>query len=159
MTGPFGENEEVMLARLQEDVVAAGVSYGCAMKMYATYLLTLLQERIDSVGTFSSAEVDWLVKKLKDGSASIGGNSLEAERQRWRVELWEFHDSLGQERSPLAAFVRCAVCCFYPERGWDADAQEDPTPIPLFLALLKKFDPNIGVKFLEFARSAMLSNC
>ena len=96
MVGPFGTHEEVMLARLQDDVLAAGVSYVCAMKVYATHLLALLEERMDGVGTFSSAEVDWLIKKLKDGSASIGGNSLEAERQRW--QLWEFHDSLGEER-------------------------------------------------------------
>jgi hypothetical protein len=48
------------------------------------------------------------------------------------------------------------VCCFYEEGGWDPDKEEDATPIPLYLFLLKRFNPDMGAALLTYARMQLL---
>jgi len=75
-----------------------------------------------------------------------------------RMQLWRIHDHLQRELPSQAALVRCAIFCLCDEE-WDPDSSEDLTPIPFFLFLLKKFNPEIGMDFLDYARIHLLSRC
>lgn len=156
MIEPFSKLEEQELDVLEDQLVEAGTSYGSAMRTYAKFLLMQLQNEAYRGSVFTTEDVELLSDKLKKAAASIGDPALADSRKQWRVELWNLHKTLSGDRPRVAAFVRCAVCCLYPEDEWDPDVQEDPTPAPLFFALLKKFDAGIGVEFLHFVRSTLL---
>lgn len=75
-----------------------------------------------------------------------------------RLELLGVVEPLEAKQLRLAALIRCAVCCFSDESGWNPDQEEDLTPIPRYVFLLKKFDPGIGPDFVAYARRHLLSS-
>ncbi len=158
MIGPFTEHEEEVLETLESELLEKQIPYVLMMKMYAIFLHTLALETCAEKPDDSPAEMAQLIKNLEMAIASFGTEYSDESRKSGRLELWGMIKRLEQKQLRLAALVRCAVCCFYDESGWNPDHKEDLTPIPLYLFLLKKFDPGIGLDFVAYVRTHLLAS-
>jgi len=156
MTGPFSEGEEADLETLEHDLTSEGVAYSQMMKMYAEFLLACIRDGSVEQIIGPAAELSLLARYLEMAIVSFGADDSDEVRRSRRIELVGLCGRLEKERPDLVALIRCAVCCFYEEGGWDPDKEEDPTPIPLYLFLLKRFDPDLGAKLLTYARAYLL---
>ncbi|MET3444165.1 hypothetical protein ABIC94_004974 [Variovorax paradoxus] len=156
MNGPFSDAEEEELETLEYELTKGEVTYGRMMKMYAEFLLASIRRRQGAQEISPSLELDLLVQHLQTAIASFGTTNSDEVRSACRVELVRLSRRLESERPDLAALLRCAVCCFYEEGGWDPDKEEDATPIPLYLFLLKRFDPRMAAELLTYVRTHLL---
>jgi hypothetical protein len=158
MNGPFSDAEEEELETLEYELTKGEVTYSRMMKMYAEFLLASIRRRQGAQQISPSLELDLLVQHLQTAIASFGTANSDEVRSACRVELVRLSRRLESERPDLAALLRCAVCCFYEEGGWDSDKEEDATPIPLYLFLLKRFDPDMAAELLAYVRTHLLDS-
>ncbi|MFM9925547.1 hypothetical protein VLK31_21330 [Variovorax sp. H27-G14] len=156
MIGPFSEVEEKTLETLEQALIDNKILHVQMMKMYAEFLFSLISsEKIERDFGFSS-ELTVVAQCVQSAIHSFGTDASDELRRQRRVELIKLCSRVEKEQPALAALARCAVCCVSDEEGWEPDLEEDSTPIPRYLFLLKKFDPNMGVIFLSYARTALL---
>ncbi|MDH6593892.1 hypothetical protein M2165_003781 [Variovorax sp. TBS-050B] len=152
MTGPYTPEEERALDAIEELLVDQQVSYAQMMKMYAGFLLDCISAgRFDT--SISSTDLTLVAEHLRKVNETFelpDGTEL---RKPGRRELWSLVQAAEKEQPLLSALARCAVCCFYEDSGWNPDEKESPTPVPLYLLLLKRVDSEIGVEFLAYVRS------
>ncbi|SDI44750.1 hypothetical protein [Variovorax sp. OV700] len=158
MSGPFSDAEEEDLETLEHELTNGKVSYSRMMKMYAEFLLASIQSGQVDKKIKPSIELDFLVQNLEAAITSFGTDDSDEVRRSRRVELVRLCGRLEIEQPDLAALIRCAVCCFYEEGGWNPDEEEDATPIPLYLFLLKRFNPDMGAALLGYARMNLLGS-
>ena len=158
MSGPFSAAEEEDLETLEHELTSGEVTYRRMMKMYAEFLLASIKSGQVDKKIKPSIELDFLVQNLEAAITSFGTDDSDEVRRSRRVELVRLCSRVESERPDLAALIRCAVCCFYEEGGWDPDKEEDATPIPLYLFLLKRFDPDMATELLTYARTHLLSS-
>lgn len=158
MIGPFTEHEEEILDALELELLEKQIPYILMMKMYANFLRTLALEKFIEKPDDSSVETAQLIQNLEMAIASFGTEYSDESRRSGRLELLGMIRPLEEKQMRLAALIRCAVCCFYDESGWNPDQEEDLTPIPRYLLLLRKFDPSIGLDFVAYVRTHLLSS-
>ena len=156
MNAPFSEAEENDLEELEQELTDAEISYGRMMKMYAEFLLAFIENGRFERKIGSTDGVTLLVRHLRTAITNFGNSDSNEIRKSSRIELLKLCSRLEYEQPFLFALVRCAVCCFYEEDGWLPDKEEDRTPIPLYLFLLKRLDSDMGAEFLAYARSYLL---
>ncbi len=125
------------------------------MKMYAEFLRSCILER--RLGQITqSEELNLVAEYLRQAIVFLGGNNSDELRKPGRLELWALFRRFEEVQPALACLSRCAVCCFYEEAGWDPDTSESVTPIPFYLFLLKRLNPDMGLEFLEYAYRYLL---
>lgn len=157
MIGPYTEEELEILDVLEEQLLQRQIPYERINAMYAAFLLDhLLKARFEP--SVAPADVDSLIQHLRSVEDGLDYESKDEGSEIWRrVQLWQLHDRLNKEKSALAPWVRCAVCCFFTGEGWDEEQAEDPTPIPFYLMLLKEIRPPVEGDFLACVRIRLLS--
>ncbi|WP_354423445.1 hypothetical protein [Variovorax atrisoli] len=157
MLGPFSDQELESLDAIEGQLILARVPGSRMIGMCANFLLSTVPRAHGK--QFLVIEEEILLNMslglaVFDTGASNRSETIKASR----MQLWRIHDHLQREQPSLAALARCAIFCLCDEE-WDPDSSEDPTPIPFFLFLLKRFDRAIGMDFLDYARAHLLSGC
>jgi hypothetical protein len=157
VTNPYSRDEEKQLDAIEEELMEECVPFFQTMKMYAEFLHNcILVGRFS--GTAPSAQLDLVAEHLQVAIASLGLDNSDELRVPGKLELWKLFSRSEKEHPTLAALCRCAVCCFHEEAGWDPDKNESVTPIPFYLFLLKRLDPEMGLEFLTYARRYLLAS-
>ena len=158
MAEPYSAEETKCLDAIEDQLIENGIHFCQMMKMYAEFLQTCI-----SVGHFdgavSSAQLNGVSEHLQAAISSLGHENSDELRRPHRIALWTLFGSSEKDYPALAALSRCAVCCFYDEAGWNPDTSESVTPIPLYLFLLKRLVPTMGMEFLRYARRYLLASC
>ncbi|WP_093179504.1 MULTISPECIES: hypothetical protein [unclassified Variovorax] len=155
MTEPYSEHEAEFLDAIEDQLMEKNVPFPRMMKMYAEFLRNcILAGRFNEAA--SSAQLDSVAEHLQVAIVGLGHDNSDELRRPHRIELWTLFDCSEKENPALAALIRCAVCCFYDEAGWDPDTSESVTPMPLYLFLLKRIIPTVGVEFLKYAQRSLL---
>ncbi|MGJ7573915.1 hypothetical protein ACSFBX_25530 [Variovorax sp. RB2P76] len=157
MIGPFSEIEEENIEILEHELIDNEIPYARMMRMYAEFLLALISTKEVTQKLGLSSELTLVAQHLRTAVRSLGTEVSDELRRPLRVELIGLCGRVEKKQPALAALTRCAVCCFSEEGGWEPDREEDPTPIPRYLFLLKRFDADIGMNFLLHARSVLLA--
>lgn len=158
MSNPFNEAEENHLEEIERRLTERNISYAQMMKMYAEFLLNLIQIRWRLEKWGGSSEYELIVNILRETIEIFGCKNSDELRENRRVTLIGLYGGSEKERPALAALSRCVACCLYSEDGWEADKEEDLTPIPLYLFLLKRIDGNFGEEFLTYAETYLLAS-
>lgn len=155
MINPYTEEEEKRLDVIEERLVIEEVPFWRMMKMYAEFLRgCILAGRFDKAAPL--AQLEFVAEHLQRAIVVLGADNSDELRMPSKLELWSLSDRFEKENPIQAALSRCAVCCFYEESGWDPGNSESLTPIPLFLFLLKRLDPDMGAEFLMYAGKYLL---
>ncbi|MFS2099857.1 hypothetical protein ACCC97_12895 [Variovorax sp. Varisp85] len=155
MTEPYSEEEEERLDAIEEQLIEKKVPFFLMMKMYAEFLHNcILTGRFSQIAP--SKELDLVADNLQQAIAFLGVDGSDDLRKPGRLELWALFRRFEEEQPALAGLSRCAVCCFYEEAGWDPDTRESVTPIPFYLFLLNRFNPDMGLEFLTYAYRYLL---
>lgn len=156
MFSPFSDQELEALDAIEGQLILAHVSSSQMIGACASFLLSIVLSEHEEqfLGSIENEVV--LNINLRLAVFVTGANNRGEAIKAGRMRLWRIHDHLQCEQPSRAALVRCAIFCSGDEE-WDPDSNEDPTPIPFFLFLLKKFDPAIGMDFLDYARTHLLS--
>ncbi|WP_143042997.1 hypothetical protein ABL840_25400 [Variovorax sp. NFACC27] len=150
MSNPHSETEEEHLDAIEDELIERQVAFSQMMKVYAKFLHSrLLAGQFNGVA--SPVQLDFVVEHLQVAITSLGLDGSDELRRPGRLVLWSLFDSSEGENPGLAALSRCAVCCFYEEAEWDPNTSEGVTPVPLYLFLLKRFNPDLGLEFLRYA--------
>lgn len=156
MSGPFSVGEEKKIEELERALMDRKIPYARMARVYAEFLLALISgENFDKKLTRSS-ELIAVTRSLQSTINGFDSGASGDFRQPYRVELIGISGRVEKSQPALAALIRCAVCCFFFEEEWDPDLEEDPTPIPRYLFLLKKFDSSMGMEFLSYAKAHLL---
>lgn len=157
MTGPYSNEEEERLDIIEEQLVEKKTPFFLMMKMYAEFLRDCIhKKRFNQIADSKGLNV--VAEYLKQAIAFLGSNNSDELRKPGRLELWALFRRFEDKQPALASLSRCAVCCFYEEAGWDPDTSESVTPIPFYLFLLKRLDPDMGLEFLEYAGRYLLDS-
>lgn len=155
MMSSYSPEEEKGLDFIEERLVAGGIPFRRMMKMYAEFLRdSIMAGQFDR--SVSLAQLEIVAENLQSAIGVLGTSDSDKLRMPSRLALWSLSDRYEKENSTLSALSRCAVCCFYEESGWDHDGSESLTPIPLYLFLLKRIDPGMGMEFLRYASKYLL---
>lgn len=158
MTEPYSAEETECLDAIEDQLIEDGVPFRQMMKMYAEFLQTCISAgHFDEVAP--SARLNDVAEHLQAAVSSLGHENSDELRRPHRIALWTLFGSSEKDYPALAALSRCAVCCFYDEAGWNPDTSESVTPIPLYLFLLKRLVPTMGMEFLRYARRYLLASC
>lgn len=157
MIQPFSELEEKNIEILEHELTNNAIPYARMMRMYAEFLLALIATKEVEQKLGLSSELTLVAQHLQTAVRSLGKEVSDELRRPLRVELISLCGRVEKKQPALAALTRCAVCCFSDEGGWEPDREEDPTPIPRYLFLLKKFDPDMGMNFLTHAHAVLLA--
>jgi len=157
MSEPFNACEEKKIEELERALMDRKIPYARMARVYAKFLLALISgENFDRKLTRSS-ELIAVTRSLQSAIKGFDGGASGDLRQPHRVELIGISGRVEESQPALAALIRCAVCCFFVDEEWDPDLEEDSTPIPRYLFLLKKFDSSMEMEFLTYASTYLLS--
>ena len=158
MTGPFSDHELESLDVIELQLIESQVSSARMKSACASFLLFIISREWSKRFLDSDGIELLLNENLKLVAFNFYAIDSGEEIKNARIKLFGIFDHLQREDPSQAALIRCAIFCLHDEE-WDPDTQEDPTPIPFYLFLLKKFDLSIGMDFLAHVRTHLLCPC
>lgn len=139
--------------KLESALIGANVSFGEVTRTYASFLLSLIEER--RLDCISSSPLHKLKTFLSDATHHRTRND-ELLRKKLSTELWEMEKRFRKCDVRLAELISCVLFCYEAEERWEVEGTGDTTPIYLYYLILRKVLPDVAETFIHYFQSELL---